>query len=262
MPQAEAPAAEGRLRAVAKGGAAAFRSDQKSLYRELLKGMYDAVLVTDPKGHVIDSNPRVADILLYPAADIWDMPIEKLVRGLTPPMLERIRQTVAGNRHVLLDATCRRRDGTTFAAEVAISRLNLINEGDFVFFIRNVERRRQTMQRLRSLQNAVMNAATAFATLDLQGRILFANPAMLEMWSAARSADLLERNIRSIWQSPAGIERALELALGGDRWIGPLPALGFKGRRFTVEAMLAPDRDARNEIVGVVCSFIEVAGVA
>jgi PAS domain S-box-containing protein len=176
-------------------------------------------------------------------------------------VLERVRSNVSENRHVLLDANCRRRDGVVFQGEVAICRFNLINDGDFAFFVRNVDRRRRALQLLRSQHNAVMNAATAFAILDLQGSITFANPAMCEMWAATRNADLVGRNIRTLWRNPAGIERSLGLSLSGDRWIGPLAALGLQGRHFMVEAMLAPDRDARNDIVGVVASFIEVSGV-
>ncbi|MDD5708462.1 MAG: PAS domain S-box protein [Kiritimatiellae bacterium] len=258
---AKASAEESRLRTVTKPAAPSYRADHKSLYKEFLRGLYDAVLVTDPKGHVIDSNPRVTELFLYSPADLWDTPVEELVRGVSMQVLERIRQNVVQNRHVLLDANCRRRDGSFFPAEVAISKLNLINEGDYVFCVRNVERRRQALQRLRSQHNAVMNASNAFAVMDLQGNMVFVNPAMCETWSATRASELTNRNIRTIWQAPAGIEKALGLAISGDRWIGPLPAQGLQGRRFMVEAMLAPDRDARNEIVGIVSSFIEVAGV-
>lgn len=253
------PGEESRLRVVKRPQN--MRSDHRNLYRELLQGMYDAVLITDPKGHVIDSNERVAEMLRYQTADMWDMPIEDVVRGTTLQMLEKLRRNLNNHHHILLDANCRRRDGTVFPAEVAISRFHLINEGDFVFYIRNVERRRKAMQKLRSQQNLVTNATTAFATLDLQGGITLVNPALCEMWSAKQDADLVDRNVRLLFQNHAALEKAMEKAMVGDRWIGPLAAQGLQGRRFTVEAMFAPDRDPRGEIVGIVSGFIEVLGV-
>ena len=32
--------------------------DHRSLFRQLLAGMYDAVLITDPNGHLLQLNPR------------------------------------------------------------------------------------------------------------------------------------------------------------------------------------------------------------
>ena len=37
--------------------------DHRSLFRQLLAGMYDAVLITDPNGHLIELNPRAKEFL-------------------------------------------------------------------------------------------------------------------------------------------------------------------------------------------------------
>ncbi len=249
---------DSRLRVVTKQPVELARTDHKSLYKELLAGLYDAVIVADPKGHVIDCNARTSEYFLYSTAEMWDFPIEDLMRGINPQILERVRQNVAQNRHVMLDTTCRRKDGTTFSAEVAICRIRLINDGDLVFCVRNVERRRKAQQKLRSEHNAIMNAAAAFTLCAPDGQITFANPSLAETWGFTRLSDVTEQNIRSLWQNPSGIEKALDLALSGDRWTGILPALGRQGRIFSAYAAVAPDRDLRTEIVGVVCSFFEI----
>lgn len=249
---------DSRLRVVTKQPAELARTDHKSLYKELLAGLYDAVIVADPKGHVIDCNARTSEYFLYSTAEMWDFPIEDLVRGINPQILERVRQNVAQNRHVMLDTTCRRKNGTSFPAEVAISRIRLINDGDLVFCVRNVERRRKAQQKLRSEHNAIMNAAAAITLCAPDGQITFANPSLAETWGFTRLADVTEQNIRSLWQNPAGIEKALDLALSGDRWTGTLMALGQQGRIFSAYAAVAPDRDLRTDIIGVVCSFFEI----
>ena len=48
---------------------AILRSDHKSLYTQLLSGLYDAVLITDPNGYVIDTNPRVGSFF---EAEVWE----------------------------------------------------------------------------------------------------------------------------------------------------------------------------------------------
>ena len=35
--------------------------DRKSLFRQFLAGMYDAVVITDPNGHILEINPRAEE---------------------------------------------------------------------------------------------------------------------------------------------------------------------------------------------------------
>jgi PAS domain S-box-containing protein len=159
----------------ASGKPSAYRQDHKSLYKQLLRGLYDAVFVTDPKGHVIDSNGRVQEAFQFDGNEVWDMEIVKLIPGITPQLLERVRQGLSENRHVLIDARCIRKDGTAFPAEVAISPIDLINEGDMVFSVRSMERRKRQSQLLRSFQNALANDLSAVAVCDRAGQISYAS---------------------------------------------------------------------------------------
>lgn len=153
-------------------------NNPKLLYRKLLAGMYDAIVITDPKGHVIETNARVRDLFLANADSLWDAPVAKLIHGITPQLLARLQSNIDKNRHVLLDATCLRADGTTFSAEVAISGIALINEGDFVFMIRNVDRRHQTLVRMRSYQNALEMSPCPTCLTDDAGKMTYGNPSL------------------------------------------------------------------------------------
>ena len=167
-----APAAHvAPLPAPAPAAAPAYRSDHKSLYKQLLRGLYDAVLVTDPKGHVIDCNGRVNDFFQFDKNEVWDMEIGKLIPGVNRPLIDRVRQGLADDRHVMIGARGIRKDGSSFPAEVAISAIDLLNEGDLVFCVRNVERRKQQTSLLRSLQNALSNDLSAVAVCDREARI-------------------------------------------------------------------------------------------
>ena len=35
--------------------------DRRSLFRQFLTGMYDAVIIADPNGHILDVNPRAVE---------------------------------------------------------------------------------------------------------------------------------------------------------------------------------------------------------
>jgi PAS domain S-box-containing protein len=254
MTTAPAAAPEG-----AGKNASGYRQDHKSLYKQLLRGLYDAVFVTDPKGHVIDSNGRVQDSFQMDKNEVWDMEISKLVPGLTPQLLERVKQGLSENRHVLIDARCVRKDGSVFPAEVAISSIDLINEGDMVFSVRNVERRKRQSQLLRSLQNALNNNLAAVAVADRAGTITYASQALRQMWACEKDEQIIGRPLVSLWPADPQSDDPMKQALSGERWLGMLHATGANGRTFNIGGAIDVDRALESqEIVGLVCSFIEI----
>ena len=52
--------------------------DHRSLFRQLLAGMYDAVLITDPNGHLLELNPRAKEFLQYETDEVMDSPERSL----------------------------------------------------------------------------------------------------------------------------------------------------------------------------------------
>ncbi len=258
-PAAAAPAAAAAPVAAGDAKAGVYRQDHKSLYKQLLRGLYDAVFVTDPKGHVIDSNGRVQDAFQFDRNEVWDMEISKLVPGITPQLLERVKQGLSENRHVLIDARCIRKDGTPFPAEVAISSIDLINEGDMVFSVRNVERRKRQSQLLRSLQNALANDLSAVAVCDREGKISYASQTLRTMWGCDKDEQIIGKPLASLWPSDPQAEEPLRQALNGERWLGMLKAAAVDGRPFSVGGAIDVDRSLESqEVVGMVCSFVEV----
>jgi PAS domain S-box-containing protein len=269
-PQPAVPAAPAATTAAAPAAAAegahpgmvavgpARRTDHKSLYKQLLRGFYDAVLVTDPKGHVIDSNHRVQDFFQYDKNEAWDMDIGKLIPGINRQLLDRVRQGLADNRHVLIDARCARKDGSVFPAEVAISAIDLMNEGDLVFTVRNVERRKRQFQLYRSLQNAMANDLSAVACCDRDGKVVYANTALRELWGCTKDEEIINQPVTGLWPADPQAGEPLRKAQGGERWMGVLRATARSGRSFAVAAAVAPDLSSERETIGAVCAFIEL----
>ncbi|MGI6494511.1 MAG: PAS domain-containing protein [Kiritimatiellia bacterium] len=253
--------AESRLRVVAKKTSdEPGHADHRSLYKELLAGMYDAVIVTDPSGRIIDSNARATDYFGYGKAELWDQPIDTLIRSLNAQILAHIHKTIAGKRHVLLDTLCRRRDGESFAAEVAVSGIHLVNDGDLVFFIRNTERRRRAQQRLRSEHLAILASPATFALCGEDGAITFANPAFAAAWGFSSEVELEGYDIRTLWTDPDAFERIFtDVLSSGNLWRGKLVAAGLDGRIFALDASLAADRDLHGRVCGALFSAFEVA---
>ena len=107
--------------------------DRKSLFRQFLAGMYDAVIITDPNGHIIEINPRAEEHFGYVQDEVVDKPISFFIPGLSPEVVQRIRRGLENDRHMMLDAKGRCKSDDKFACEVTVSVIDLMDPGDLVF---------------------------------------------------------------------------------------------------------------------------------
>ncbi|MDD4016976.1 MAG: PAS domain S-box protein [Kiritimatiellae bacterium] len=233
------------------------RQDHKSLYRQLMAGMYDALLVTDPNGHLIELNPRATEYFLYKSDDVWDKPVAMLIPGVTAQMVGRIRKGLDDSRHIMLDAKCQRRDGSTFAAEVTISVIDLINSGDLVFTVRDTERRRKKWQALRSRANAFDNSQSACFVCDSDRLFLAVNPAFLAMFGLAGEAEVLGHPFDELMPDEP-LPSFFDRALAGERLTYRIAADTDKGGTAEVEIQMAPDCHGKDKIQGVVGSVLHM----
>lgn len=233
-------------------------NDQSKRYRELLRGLYDAVLITDLKGKIIDANARAQTFLQYGESELNALDIQHIVFGVDAAVLQRVQDHLADGRFTVLDAYCLRRDGSRFPAEIAISRIRLGGEGDLVFSIRNIERRRRTQEMLRTEHNAIQHSASGIVIADPKGLLQYANPAFLKLWGYAEAEDVLQKDIRDFFTEHETVDRLLTKALGGESWIGEWEAKTLKGRMLHLQASVSPNRDSADQPAGLVFSFVDI----
>lgn len=197
---------EGQKRADAKP-----RTDQRALYYQFMDGLYDAVLLLDEDGYVVDVNKRVQDVLGYTRESAWDLPIEKVVLGMTRPMFEHLKRTAREQHNLLIDARCCRNDGTTFAGEAGVSELCLNGNFHIVFAVRNVERLKSKLMELKRFEAAFDASLTALFICDHLGIIQHPNSCALELLGAPSLEALQGRRLSAVVPlEDATIERAVE----------------------------------------------------
>ncbi len=230
--------------------------DHRSLFRQLLAGMYDAVLITDPSGHLLELNPRAKEFFQYETDEVMDSPVARFIPGVTPEVVERIRSGLDQARHMMLDANCLRKDGTSFPAEVTVSLIDLLDPGDLVFTIRNTERRRRLLAAFRTRQNAYEIAQSALFACSPEGRFHEANAAFLEMFGY-ETLDEVQRLSFADLMDDAPMAELFASALAGETGAVRITAQEGDADVKDVEIQLAPDCHGK-KIVGVVGSIIRV----
>ena len=104
--------------------------DRRSLFRQFLTGMYDAVIIADPNGHILDVNPRAVEHFGRDLDEVLDQPVSTLIPGLRPEVVQRIRHGIEGDHRVMVNAYGVNKAGAKFACEVTVSVIDLMNPGD------------------------------------------------------------------------------------------------------------------------------------
>ena len=230
--------------------------DYKTLYHQLITGLYDAVILTDPEGHILDVNPRTVEHFEYDPAELCDLPISSLISGVTSTVLDRIKKGFDESRRMLLNATCRRKDGSEFLGEIAISEIDLDTKGNIVFSVRNIDRRKKQWQLLRSKSNAFEVSQCASFCCDAQGEFRSVNRAFLEMFALAEKEDVIGKPFRKVIADEP-LPELFQLALAGESQTYRLSAESQDGQ-VMLEFRLEPDVQEKGRIVGVVGSIAQL----
>jgi PAS domain S-box-containing protein len=92
-----------------------------SRYRSLFRDSPDGILVFDAAGAVIDANPRALDQLGYRRDDLLGLRLEAFYPDGEAARMQAALFGLGAERPVRLEVTVRRRDGSTFPAEITAS---------------------------------------------------------------------------------------------------------------------------------------------
>ena len=142
------------------------QANQKVLYYQLMNGLYDAVMILDDVGHIVDCNERVNQVLGYTRDEMWDMPVQTVVKGIGPQIFQQMRDALHNNHQVLINAKCTRKDGASFQGEVGVCIMHLTRGENLVFTVRNVEKRIAALrEQLRNEMSAQKPAAAKVAAV-------------------------------------------------------------------------------------------------
>jgi PAS domain S-box-containing protein len=237
--------------------AAVTQSGEHDPARELLDAIYDAAVITDAVGSVVEFNGRALEFLGMRAAALMGTSISDIISGADAELIDNLRSNLINERFTLIQAFCLRSDESYFPAEIAVSRLR---EGDrLCFFIRDITIRRQAEEMLRTEHNALQNAGTGIAITNLVYQFEYANPAFAGLVKAT-SEGLMGEDIRGLLQNcPLFNEMEEAVMERGVTWKGELGLLTTEGTPIECQVAAACNRNSDGEVVGLVLSFVDLS---
>ena len=117
-------------------------------FYKLLESVYDAVIITTRSGRILECNGRAAEFFLMETNDLAGRDVIGLISGATESLIDTINKNLVDKKYTLVEARCKRSDGTSFAAEIAVNQVDLDSQGQLCFFVRDITVRQQAQQAL------------------------------------------------------------------------------------------------------------------
>ncbi len=205
-----------------------------SLYKNLLAGLYDGVIIFDQRGNVLASNARAEQFLGYTNKELWGMQSEALIVGINARVLYKLQTNAESGRFTVVNGTCRRQDGTTFPSEIAISRIRFLNEGDLIFSIRNIERREKVREQREMSEEAIRYAGAGIVVCSTEGSIEFTNEAFLKLLNVEDEHEVLKHMIGDYCSSYEAVTAMIHTPSLHGLWLGSLELVTPKGIKRSV----------------------------
>ncbi len=227
-------------------------------FRELFESVYDAALVTGLDGIVICGNSRAEEFFQIPQKRFGGMDITEWISGADQDLVTTIKNSLERDRFILIQAYCCRADGSTFPAEVSVTKLTLAKQHYLNFFIRDITFRKEAEEKLRTGHTAIQNSGNGIAVTDLDGDLQYFNPAMSRLLGL--EADTQGRPIENFLCNPGMSATIRETIHTGRTWEGELQLMCGKGRQaVAVLASVAPNLDAEEDLIGMVWSLLDIS---
>lgn len=153
--------------------------------RERLQVLFEkspnVIIVHDVDGTILDVNEKHAENLGYTREELLSMGVSDFEVGVDGETLRRLwGQMDVGTRRELLGVH-RRKDGSTFPAEVWLNKLEIDGEERILAVSRDVSERKARERELARFRRAIEAAGHAIFLTDVDGTITYVNPAFEEI---------------------------------------------------------------------------------
>ena len=187
--------------------------------QSLFQNGYDAMLITDMAGSILQGNHRSHEFLCANGRTLSGINVTTLISGAEPSLVGKLVQALETERYVRIHAWCSSGDGTFFPAEIAVYRSQAGISRHLCFFIRDITWRKEAEDRLQMVDTAMRTARAGIAMVDTEGVVTYANPAMNALCGIPAGQNLTGRRIADFFEAIYGVDNldgASKLTRGHD----------------------------------------------
>ena len=222
---------------------------------------YDAILLTDLSGCVLEANNRAEEFFGYGADELNGVAIATLVAGITESIIARIKAVITeGRRYMRIQAFAFHKDASCSSVEIVVmgTKPQPGRKQTVCYLIRDTQSSWQVGQNLLSAYHAMDNTDAGIGIINMEGFVTFANRKMLELFGSGKPQDVVGHSLGQ-WFDPkavlAPMREAICLRKG---WLGEQRLIsGGKSEWLSISAV--PDIDSDSQLTGAVISLQDIA---
>ncbi len=232
---------------------------EKAYLTELFETSPEAIVLVDNEGCVLRVNGPFTQLFGYTPKEILGKAIDDLLP--TPDQHEEaldITRRISRGERVSIEAVRKRKDGQLVEVAIIGAPVKLGGGRIAVFGIyRDITERKRIEQELRRLQKAVETTQLGVTVTDIQGKIIFVNPAEAEMhgW---RVEDLIGKDVRIFAAESAAMPMSQPQLRAVTSWRRESVNARKDGTVFPVQLMSDVVRDASGAILGIVTTCEDI----
>jgi two-component system, cell cycle sensor histidine kinase and response regulator CckA len=221
--------------------------------RILFEQSRDGIVVLDAGGKVIEANRRYAEMLGYSMEEVlrlhvWDWD----TRWSRDQLVEMLGSVDDAGEH--LETRHRRKDGTVY--DVEVSSTGAVCSGQKMVFCvcRDITERRRVESSNARLAMAVEQAAETIVITDVDGTILYANPAFTRItgYTCEEAVGQNPRILKSDKQDEEFYRGMWSTLTAGKVWSGHLINKRKDGSLYEEDATISPVRNAAGTVINYV----------
>jgi PAS domain S-box-containing protein len=181
-------------------------AQNENKYRSLLEQAADGIFISDQQGNYLMVNPKGCEMLGYSLDEMLRLNIRDIVLpqdlAETPLRLDELR----AGKTVITERSLRRKDGTSFPAEISAK---ILKNGQLQAIVRDITRRKQIEEKLKESESRlslIFNNVTDWLSLVRvdpgdQFRVIEVNQAVVENLGLPREAQI-GKTIDEIFPEP------------------------------------------------------------
>jgi PAS domain S-box-containing protein len=189
--------------------------ESEEKYRSFLKHAYDAIIIADVDGNLLELNEKAEELLCYTKEELIGTNISKIhPEGELGRILPAFREMVEGKTHSLFDTKVLRKDGKTIFVDISGGAIGYGGRQVAQAIIKDVTDRKTIEKQLQDYQKHLEklveerthelkeseekyrdifdNAVEGIYQTTLEGRFLRVNPALAHMYGYETSEELIQ----------------------------------------------------------------------
>ncbi len=172
-------------------------SDFKEKYESLIRLASDGCIIYDPGGRIIEFNEGACRHLGYTPEEfkqlgLFDLFLEEDLRK------RPLRFDLMKNGDTAIDyRRIKRKNGEAYLIELNSL---MLPDGNIMALATDVTDKAKIRKELRMKEHAIASSISGMGMTDLDGRIIYVNKALCDMWGAANEQELLGRKVQEMFE--------------------------------------------------------------